>query len=292
MGRLTVTENPNAAFVVSDLTVSCFVSFLFPCDRFCFPLQTLTTADIHNGEDPGDEDARDSNETIASINGEKQQIEVDVEDQCDATLISSDIESRDTIDTCDSRKTNAETPLPPVKERRCDSEDSENLLAFAFGKDHKVCVPLSGQAVLKETKEPSEAVVSNSSGCPSRRLVSNGCAICLSRFEAGEKITWSSNPDCCHVFHSDCILDWYQAVGRKTLKKSRRDNTNMIDEESLGLICQFPINCPCCRQPFCIDNCLPGEKSAEVSDSTSGGDGDGDGEAVEDGDIETGGVTN
>lgn len=60
------------------------------------------------------------------------------------------------------------------------------------------------------------------------RLVPPTCAICLIHYETGCYVSWSSNKDCTHAFHRDCILMWL-------LKK----------EEPL---------CPCCRREFVL-NC-------------------------------------
>lgn len=60
------------------------------------------------------------------------------------------------------------------------------------------------------------------------RLVPNLCAICLSDYEVGEAIVWSSNLSCEHAFHTDCMESW--------LMKQRG----------------APL-CPCCRQDFVVD---------------------------------------
>jgi Ring finger domain len=40
------------------------------------------------------------------------------------------------------------------------------------------------------------------------RSVPGVCAICLGAYEAGERISWSPDINCQHVFHSDCIIEW------------------------------------------------------------------------------------
>jgi hypothetical protein len=37
------------------------------------------------------------------------------------------------------------------------------------------------------------------------RHVPNGCAICLSCFAVNDKLSWSSNPECSHVFHHSYV---------------------------------------------------------------------------------------
>ena len=55
--------------------------------------------------------------------------------------------------------------------------------------------------------------------------VPNCCAVCLGHYEVGEKVVWSSNEDCPHAFHEECMVDWL---------------TKMLDGTP----------CPCCRADF------------------------------------------
>mmetsp|Transcript_9740 Transcript_9740/g.17159 ORF Transcript_9740/g.17159 Transcript_9740/m.17159 type:complete len:394 (+) Transcript_9740:194-1375(+) len=56
-------------------------------------------------------------------------------------------------------------------------------------------------------------------------LVPNCCAICLTGYEVGDTVIWSSNPDCAHAFHQDCVVGWLVKMQPET-------------------------PCPCCRQEF------------------------------------------
>jgi len=59
----------------------------------------------------------------------------------------------------------------------------------------------------------------------SKRLVPNCCAICLSSYHPGDVVVWSSNPECVHAFHRECVVDWLIKMQPET-------------------------PCPCCRQEF------------------------------------------
>lgn len=65
------------------------------------------------------------------------------------------------------------------------------------------------------------------------RLVPGFCTICLSGFTVGSNICWSSNSQCEHCFHCDCIEEWIT----KQLSSSK---TNPV--------------CPCCRRDFIVDS--------------------------------------
>merc|ERR1712125_191159 len=60
------------------------------------------------------------------------------------------------------------------------------------------------------------------------RLAPGLCTICLSNFEIGSDVVWSSNPTCEHVFHEKCIEQW--------MMKQR----------------EGPL-CPICRRDFIVD---------------------------------------
>ena len=59
------------------------------------------------------------------------------------------------------------------------------------------------------------------------RIVTSSCAICLSCYQYGERIVWSSNVACAHIYHHYCMITWMNK------RKS--------------------IDCPCCRQNFVVE---------------------------------------
>lgn len=120
-------------------------------------------------------------------------------------------------------KDNAEPPslkqvLSEDAETIPDDLSNEFVLEGAQSSDIPfIELPAPGFAHSLEIQNPQET-----------RLVPNGCAICLSDYEVGDNVVWSSNPACEHVFHEDCIEKW--------LMKLRAD----------------PV-CPCCRRDFIVD---------------------------------------
>lgn len=80
------------------------------------------------------------------------------------------------------------------------------------------------------------------------REVPNGCAICLSEFEVEDRVTWSANAECLHVFHEDCLLKWMLSVGRKSREQQLNDANSQQD--AVEAATDFPMLCPCCRQQF------------------------------------------
>jgi hypothetical protein len=183
----------------------------------------------------------------------------DVENQLGTTVVDDVIVPSTSTTDAPGATTNAPLPqvtgtvkpvIQTVKKTRREStgkwknaiigEDvTETSVAFDDGESpaEVVWVPLPGQVVNESTD------VSTSS-----RQAVNGCTICLTRIVAEEKITWSSNPQCLHVFHHDCVKNWFLAVGRKeTRRRQQQAATSEWDQ-----ICTFPTLCPCCRQPFIL----------------------------------------
>ena len=87
-----------------------------------------------------------------------------------------------------------------------------------------LCIPCHDQTAASTPTQIDTLPQSQSTQWNESRLVPPTCAICLIHYEPGCYVTWSSNKECIHAFHRDCILMWL-------LKKEE------------------PI-CPCCRQEF------------------------------------------
>ena len=62
-------------------------------------------------------------------------------------------------------------------------------------------------------------------GINTDRTIAGVCTICLCPYEDGDQITWSTEKQCQHAFHTDCIIPW---LAKKEEPK-----------------------CPICRQEFC-----------------------------------------
>lgn len=71
------------------------------------------------------------------------------------------------------------------------------------------------------------------------------CAICLAEYEPNERVSWSSNQDCTHAFHEDCVVEWLVSLGRTKSKNKR-----FTDEPTEAQLLNYQLECPCCRQDF------------------------------------------
>lgn len=56
----------------------------------------------------------------------------------------------------------------------------------------------------------------------------------------GERISWSSQDNCDHVFHEDCILRWFITLSWRADTKRRKRQCDV----------ECKLHCPMCRQDF------------------------------------------
>lgn len=122
------------------------------------------------------------------------------------------------------------------------ADDTANPHPHDFDKDEEsifIRIPLPGLVLNNsaffldesETNETTRSAIARArTGVV--RTVPGFCTICLSGYTPGSDIVWSSNRQCEHVFHTDCMVQW--------LTKQQRPGT------------EGPI-CPCCRRDFIVD---------------------------------------
>lgn len=116
-------------------------------------------------------------------------------------------------------------------------------------------LPLSGDQLLNTTTDSDIE-------CGNQRFVRDQCVICISSFQIKDRVTWSSNLDCEHVFHETCILQWLKASGQQRLTRSRlrRDyqlTPIRLRPEVFAEVTTGPWLCPICRLDFILpsDDC-------------------------------------
>lgn len=81
------------------------------------------------------------------------------------------------------------------------------------------------------------------------KICPNVCTICLMEYEPSERVSWSSNKECTHVFHEDCITHWLVSLGRTKSKMLR-----FSEEPTEAQLLNYELECPCCRQEFILSN--------------------------------------
>jgi len=118
----------------------------------------------------------------------------------------------------------------------------------------------------KQTKELSESDVEDDATLVKddtqqkndRREVPIFCAVCLGEYETTDRVCWSSNTACTHVFHHDCIFQWLKASGKRASKQQRFSENPTVKQ-----VMNFAMECPCCRQSFIdksVDVCVDGDE--------------------------------
>jgi hypothetical protein len=101
-----------------------------------------------------------------------------------------------------------------------------------------------------EEEEEEDDCTSGYLRLTARRRVPNCCAICLSGYEVGDKVVWSSNKKCKHAFHRDCALDWFSKIRNPPSLSTDSDWAVGGTSSSATAAPKIPTPCPCCRREF------------------------------------------
>ena len=97
------------------------------------------------------------------------------------------------------------------------------------------------------------------------RTVIPTCAICLVQYKPGNYVTWSSNDECCHAFHRDCILIWLLKKDASNVRSRRNGGSNDGEDGEFG---GSKYLCPCCRGEFVSNTLLKEIVDATTASST------------------------
>ena len=136
-----------------------------------------------------------------------------------------------TVDTISTEKVETADDYPSDNDSDlCDEEEGHGTIVIS---------PFSrgpGTSSTTATDSENDSTASNDNDGDgngdekAEKSVSNLCAICLEEYHEGETIVWSSNKNCRHAFHRDCLASYLVMV---------KDTDT------------YP--CPCCRQNFFFD---------------------------------------
>ncbi|KAL7451552.1 hypothetical protein ACHAWC_003378 [Mediolabrus comicus] len=149
------------------------------------------------------------------------------------------------------KKPKPSTDEPANKQRMC-------LVLFRNNKN-PVTKDRQAKEILGEEDDDSD-VENNTRSKDDRREVPIFCAVCLGEYEVGEKVCWSSNTECTHVFHHDCMKNWLEASGKRASKKQR-----FSENPTRRQVLNFSMECPCCRQAF-VDKTVDLKVGSEGND--------------------------
>jgi len=153
-------------------------------------------------------------------------------------------------------------------EEKEEYNDDENSLECDNSQCHcrSFYIPIPGQRVGASVNGRDGEVIP-------RKVHSDGCVICFNPFEVGQRVSWSSNPECPHVFHHQCLLEWFVAVGTKTWKTEAVHHLESDVAAIQGEICKFPKLCPFCRRDYFLEEkqeaAIESESNTENDDDDS-----------------------
>ncbi len=113
-----------------------------------------------------------------------------------------------------------------------------------------LCIPLGPPGSPQHATTTS--AITSATKSTTHRTVPSICAICLLQYKRGNHVSWSSNEECIHVFHRDCILLWLLKMngsGGATAATSGGIVGGGNRNERWYL-------CPCCRREFVSESML------------------------------------
>eukprot|EP00984_Skeletonema_dohrnii_P022950 scaffold12062_cov98-Skeletonema_dohrnii-CCMP3373.AAC.3 len=223
----------------------------------CTGSQTDTALSLSENEEV-DDGSVTTNDTCKDIEGngdiEKGSNETIVEDIGIGDMAQ---DSNSTATAAADKYTHISLPLPG-----CDTEGKYICSMEAEKEDRQEVkrrrLPSLFQTGDDDAREKQEPIAITSDPNQQRQKVDKRnvpifCAICLSEYEICDRVCWSSNTECSHVFHEDCILQWLISSGKK--RSMNESFTRHPTDEKL-LEHEF---CPCCRQDFiCVRPALIG----------------------------------
>jgi len=205
----------------------------------CTTLLSTSSCDIHDPTtDKVDNDCSGNPSPMIDIEMQIEKINVSDEEE------EGEEEEEEIDDTCDLE---------------CDNDECQHPTIY---------IPIPGQKILKLTVDDQmEGTEHASTILPAasealfvskNKAHSDGCAICMNSFGAGQKITWSSNSECGHVFHHECLLEWFMSVGKMAWKAKirRQERLGWEDKDTATIrkeICDFPKLCPFCRRDYFLN---------------------------------------
>jgi len=93
--------------------------------------------------------------------------------------------------------------VAPVKENGNENANAHSVRSFGSVKERSDFVQSSIRSLEVRMAEPASSEKGKSV------TYSDGvCTICLEDYVEGDIVCTSSNPDCAHIFHADCMTDW------------------------------------------------------------------------------------
>lgn len=155
-------------------------------------------------------------------------------------MLKEEPESMDENDTSDEVWTDIEEGdieegVDKEVNERLDGDNPSEARDKLFEEYTHIAIPLPGVGI--NDSNPNDGTET--------RKVPIFCAVCLSEYEISDEICWSSNSNCTHVFHRECIVQWLVALGKR--KSSMRRFPETLNEKRL---LKYQLECPCCRQDF------------------------------------------